>query len=110
MNTNDWKTPDTAKLFEAILALKNQKECEMFFRDLLTLAEIKEFANRYRVARMLAKGDKSYLTIAKEARTTTATVTRVAQWLKSGSGGYLTLINRLNHHQSHSSTQRGRVS
>ncbi len=98
MNTSNWKTQDTAKLFEAVLALKTPAECEAFFRDLLTLAEIREFANRFRVARMLDKGGKSYLTIAKEARTTTATITRVAQWLKSGMGGYSLIINRLNHH------------
>lgn len=99
---NNWKTQDTARLFEAILALKTQAECEAFFRDLLTLGEIREFANRFRVARMLEKGNKTYLTIAKEARTTTATVTRVAQWLKAGMGGYRLIINRLNHHHNRS--------
>jgi TrpR-related protein YerC/YecD len=102
MNSSNWKTPDTAKLFEAVLALKTPVECEAFFRDLLTLAEIREFANRFRVARMLEKGNKPYLAIAKEARTTTATVTRVAQWLKSGMGGYRLIINRLNHHHNRS--------
>lgn len=102
MNNKNWTTPDTTKLFEAILALKTVPECEAFFRDLLTLTELKEFANRFRVARMLEKGNKSYLVIAKEARTTTATVTRVAQWLKSGMGGYRLILNRLNHHSNRS--------
>ncbi|OGE88991.1 MAG: hypothetical protein A3J07_04810 [Candidatus Doudnabacteria bacterium RIFCSPLOWO2_02_FULL_49_13] len=97
-----WINRDTTKLFEAVLALKTVPECEMFFRDLLTLSELKEFANRFRVARMLAKGNKSYLVIAKEARTTTATVTRVAQWLKAGMGGYRLILNRLNHHSNRS--------
>lgn len=90
----NWKNQDTSKLFEVILSLRNQKECEAFFRDLLTLAEIKEFSNRFKVARMLDKGDKSYLVIAKEAKTTTATVTRVAQWLKNGMGGYRLVLDR----------------
>jgi len=104
---NQWQSKDTDKLFEAVLALKTKAECAAFFRDLLTMAELKEAANRFRVARMLEKGDKSYLKIADEARTTTATVTRVAQWLKNGMGGYKLIINRLNHHHTSS---RGGVS
>lgn len=102
---NEWQTKDTDKLFEAVLALENKAECAAFFRDLLTLAELKEAANRFRVARMLNKGDKSYLTIADEVKTTTATVTRVAQWLKNGMGGYRLIINRLGHH--HTSSRGG---
>ena len=45
----------TEALYKAILSLKNQEECKMFLRDLLTEAEIKEFANRWRVAQMLNK-------------------------------------------------------
>jgi TrpR-related protein YerC/YecD len=90
-----WKNQDTTKLFEAILTLKNVSECENFFRDLLTLAEIKELSTRYKVARMLVNTKKSYFQIAKEAKTTTATVTRVAHWLKAGMGGYRTIISRV---------------
>src|ERR1044071_5096691 len=90
-----WENPDTTKLFEAILKLKTVSESEAFFRDLLTLAEIREFANRFRIARMLnEKKRKPYWQIAKDARTTTATVTRVAHWLKSGMGGYRLILNR----------------
>lgn len=95
MDLTKWQNQDTVELFEAILALKNQKECEIFFRDLLTLAEIREFANRFRIARMLAWTKKPYWQIAKDAKTTTATVTRVAHWLKSGMGGYRLILNRL---------------
>ena len=91
-----WKNQDTTKLFEAILKLKTVQENEDFFRDLLTLSEIREFANRFKIARMLdEKARKPYWQIAKEAKTTTATVTRVAHWLKSGMGGYRLILNRL---------------
>ncbi|MBI2356090.1 MAG: hypothetical protein HYV13_02710 [Candidatus Doudnabacteria bacterium] len=92
---NSWKNKDTDKLFEAILKLKTVAECEDFFRDLLTLAELKEFANRFKMARMLAYTRKPYWRIAKDAHTTTATVTRVAHWLKHGMGGYRLILNRL---------------
>lgn len=94
METYNWKNQDTTRLFEAILKLKSVPESEAFFRDLLTLAEIKELGTRFKVARMLAEKKKPYLQIAKEAKTTTATVTRVAHWLKQGMGGYQLILNR----------------
>ena len=96
MESSKWQNQDTTKLFEAILELKTVPEAEAFFRDLLTLAELKEFANRFRIARMLdEKKRKPYWQIAKEAKTTTATVTRVASWLKQGTGGYRMILNRI---------------
>lgn len=95
MDTGNWTNKDTDRLFEAILKLKTVDECEAFFRDLLTLAEIREISTRFKVARMLDEKKKPYLKIAKEARTTTATVTRVAHWLKHGMGGYKLILNRL---------------
>ena len=93
---NNWQNKDTTKLFEAILRLKTVPESEAFFRDLLTLTEIKEFANRLKMARMLAEDKrKPYWQIARDAKTTTATVSRVAHWLKAGTGGYRLILNRL---------------
>lgn len=90
-----WQNKDTDALFGAVLKLKNVNECEAFFRDLLTLAEIREMSKRFKVAQMLNGTTKTYLQIAKEAKTTTATITRVAQWLKNGMGGYKLILNRL---------------
>ena len=93
---SDWTNKDTDKLFEAVLKLKTVAECEDFFRDLLTLVELREFANRFKIARMLDdKKRKPYWQIARDAKTTTATVTRVAHWLKHGRGGYRLILNRL---------------
>lgn len=62
-------------------------------RDLLTPAEIEEFANRLEIAKLLLDG-RSYQKIAEEIGTSTTTVTRVAQWLFSGCGGYLAVLKR----------------
>lgn len=87
---------DTDELFKAILALKTVDESRAFFRDLLTMDEIAEFTNRFKIARMLdEKKRKPYWQIAQDAKTTTATVTRVAHWLKAGMGGYRLILNRL---------------
>ncbi len=95
MESSKWQNQDTTKLFEAVLKLRTVDECEDLFRDLLTLAEIREMSMRFKVARMLDKGNKSYLTIAKEAKITTATITRIAHWFRHGMGGYKLVIDRL---------------
>lgn len=78
-------------LMKTFLKLRNEKEVSNFLRDLLTLPEIEEFANRLEIARMLLEG-KSYLKIAKETGVSTTTVTRVAHWLFNGCGGYKTVL------------------
>jgi TrpR-related protein YerC/YecD len=89
-----YPTAAMKELFQAILTLENTKEAEQFFRDLLTMAELKEFANRWQMVKLLLQG-KPYTEIASELRTSTATVTRVAHWLFSGAGGYMLVADRL---------------
>ena len=81
-------------LVESFSKLKNKEEITNFLRDLLTLPEIVEFANRLEVARLLLKGG-SYQKIAKQTGVSTTTVTRVAHWLFKGCGGYYKILQRL---------------
>ncbi len=74
-------------LAKAFLKLKTEQEVAEFLRDLLTLPEIEEFANRLEIARLLKSG-MSYATIAKQIGVSTTTVTRVAHWFFNGCGGY----------------------
>ncbi|MBI3342843.1 helix-turn-helix domain-containing protein [Candidatus Gottesmanbacteria bacterium] len=89
-----YPTREMKELFEAILQLKSTDEASKFFRDLLTIAELKEFSNRWQAVKMLAQG-KSYTVIAKKLSMSTATVTRVAHWLHHGMGGYQALADRM---------------
>lgn len=89
-----WTTSETTELFKAVLKLKTVKECERFFRDLLTLEEIKEFAARWQVVRMIDQGI-SYREIARKTGISTATITRVAHWLHYGMGGYRLILDKL---------------
>lgn len=89
-----WENEGTRELFLAILKIKTVKECEDFFRDLMTLHEIDEMASRFRMAKMLDRKD-SYGKIAKKMKVSTTTVTRVAHWLKHGRGGYRLILNRI---------------
>lgn len=96
METDIFNTKEARELFRAVLALNNERECEKFFRDVCTLKEVEEMSARFRIARMLsAAKPKSYAEIAKEVKTSTATVTRVAHWLHHGAGGYQLALKRL---------------
>jgi TrpR-related protein YerC/YecD len=86
----------TTNLFNAILALKNQKEAKQFLRDLLTESEIAEFANRWQAAQML---DTSipYTKIVEETGLSSTTIARISKWLAKGMGGYRLMLDRLHH-------------
>lgn len=91
---SSYPTKEMKELFVAIAQLKSTQEAAKFFRDLLTMPEIREFTNRWQMVKMLYQG-QSYLTIAKKLKVSTATVTRVAHWLKNGFGGYKTIADRV---------------
>lgn len=74
-------------LAKAFLKLKTEQEVANFLRDLLTIKELEEFANRLEMARLL-KQDMSYKAISKKLKVSTTTVTRTAHWLFHGCGGY----------------------
>jgi TrpR-related protein YerC/YecD len=89
------RSRDEKALFAAISKLKTGAEAARFFRDLATPAEIEAFAERWRIARMLNAGDRSYREIAAETGASTTTVARVARFLRDGPhNGYRLLLER----------------
>ncbi len=90
---NVWKNTATDALFDTILQLRNRTEAQDFFRDLLTEAELLEFANRYQVARMLTN-NVPYSQIERETGMSSTTIARISKWLKTGTGGYARMIER----------------
>ncbi len=93
MDRDGWRTADTDALFEAVLRLQATDEAARFFRDLCTLRELHDLANRWAVARLLDAG-LHYAEIAARTGASTATITRIAQWLRHGEGGYRLLLDR----------------
>jgi TrpR-related protein YerC/YecD len=91
---DDWKTADVEALFDAILRLETRQEAERFIRDLCTLSEIRDMAQRWAVVRMLDSG-MHYAQISRETGASTATITRIASWLNHGEGGYREALERL---------------
>lgn len=81
-------------LVKVLTSLKTESEVAALLRDMLTPAEIEEFANRITIVKLLSDG-LPYLEIAKKVGTSTTTVTRVAHWLYNGCGGYQAVLKRL---------------
>lgn len=87
---------DLSALCEALLVLSNAEEARRFLRDLATPGELQALAERWRVARLLDEGEKSYREISAETGVSTTTVTRVARFLtQEDHQGYRLLLDRL---------------
>jgi TrpR-related protein YerC/YecD len=93
MDRDGWRTADTDALFRAVLRLETVDEAAQFFRDLCTLGELHDLANRWAVVRLLDQG-LHYGEIAQRTGASTATITRIAQWLRHGEGGYRLMLER----------------
>ncbi|MHB8468913.1 MAG: YerC/YecD family TrpR-related protein [Gaiellaceae bacterium] len=91
-----WPTKEHEQLFATIASLKTRSEVERFLRDLCTRSELDAMAHRWQVAQLLAEG-LPYLEVARRAHASTTTVTRVAQWLRRGEGGYELALSRRRH-------------
>jgi TrpR-related protein YerC/YecD len=86
--------PGLEELADAILTLRSPDEVQRFLRDLCTLPELEALAHRWQIV-LLLDGGTSYVEIAERVPTSTATVTRVAQWLRRGTGGYRLALDRV---------------
>jgi len=85
--------PGLDDLADAVLVLRDRDEAKRFLRDLCTLGELEALVHRWQIARLVSDG-RSYLEIADTVHTSTATVTRVAHWLRHGAGGYTLALER----------------
>ena len=87
---------DRLALYDALLSLKTRAELDAFLSDLCTPSELRAFAERWAVARLLYGQDKSYREIAAEAGASPTTVVRVARFLKEmPHQGYRLVLDRL---------------
>ncbi|HEX2586844.1 MAG TPA: YerC/YecD family TrpR-related protein [Gaiellales bacterium] len=90
----DWRTPAIDELCDALLALRTREEAAAFLRDICSLHELESLSHRWQAARMLDQGTP-YARVAAELHASTATVTRVAHWLRHGEGGYRLVLDRI---------------
>ena len=96
---DSWRKEPWFKGFiSAVKACKTEQDLENFFRDIATLSELQAFGERLEVARLLSQG-LSYRQIAAQTGASTTTVTRVANFLENGEGGYRFVLNTHRHHR-----------
>lgn len=91
--TGEWRSPMTDDLLDAIAALPDREAAAVFMRDLCTLRELHDMAQRWEVVQLLDQG-RHYAEISRETGASTATITRIAQWLRHGTGGYRDALER----------------
>jgi TrpR-related protein YerC/YecD len=82
------------KLFAAMAALKSSEECQAFFRDLCTPAEIQAMADRWAVVDYIRRG-LPYREIHKITGVSVTTIGRVAKFVAAGNGGYELALRRI---------------
>lgn len=90
-------SPETASRFdelvEAVARLRDPEVVAAFLRDLCTSTELDAMGQRLQVARLVDDG-MSYQEISRRTGASTATITRVAQWLHHGQGGYRAVLKK----------------
>ena len=87
---------DRLALYDALLCLKTPEELDAFLADLCTPSELRAFAERWAVARLLDQHQHSYREIAVEAGASPTTVVRVARFLREmPHQGYRLVLDRL---------------
>jgi TrpR-related protein YerC/YecD len=91
--SHSWLTDEIEDLSQTIAGLRSVEEVERFLRDLCTLPELDTMAHRWQVAKLLDEG-LPYLAVSQRTGASTTTVTRVAQWLRRGEGGYRLALDR----------------
>ena len=91
---DDWRTEAVDDLCDAVLTLRTQAEVAAFLRDVCSLHELEVIAHRWQAARLLDQG-MPYAKVAETVHGSTATITRVAHWLRHGEGGYRLALDRL---------------
>jgi TrpR-related protein YerC/YecD len=95
-----WRTPGTSALVEALLQFRDSDELERFLRDLCTLGELRDLSQRWSVAQLLDQG-MHYAEISRVTGASTATITRIASWVRHGQGGYALALARARSRPDH---------
>lgn len=90
---DDWRSAEVDDLLDALLRLADRGEAAAFLRDLCTLGELRDLAQRWAVVRLLDEG-LHYSEISRRTGASTATITRIASWLRHGEGGYQRALER----------------
>ncbi|MEO0974448.1 MAG: YerC/YecD family TrpR-related protein [Pseudomonadota bacterium] len=81
-------------LYEAILTLRTVDECQRFFRDLCSPAELQALKDRWHVVGLLEQG-QAYRSIQAQTGVSVTTIGRIRRFLDEGFGGYRLVRDRV---------------
>ncbi len=87
------KQSDFKELYKAILSLKTEDDCRMFFEDICTIKELETISQRLEVAKMLLD-KKTFNEIVQATGASTTTISRVNRCLNYGDGGYKKVLEK----------------
>ncbi len=73
------------ELFDAVLKLETNEDCEAFFLDLCSESELNAMTQRIKAAKLLKKGF-TYEQIIKETEISSTTLSRISRCVKNGNG------------------------
>ena len=90
---DDWQTRATDELLTTIVSLETVDEAAAFLRDLCTRKELEEMSHRWEAVKLLDQGIP-YREISDRTGLSTATITRINQWLQHGTGGYRAMLSK----------------
>ena len=88
------RTQSMDRLFDTIVNLKSKEECRAYLEDLCTVKELQDMAQRLDTAVLLSRG-YSYKKIMEQVDVSTATIGRVSKCLNYGTGGYRSVIEKM---------------
>lgn len=91
--TDDWRSESLEALCRAVLTLETVDEAALFLRDLCTRTEIEDLSNRWAAALLLEAG-LPYREVHERTGASTATIGRVNEWRRHGTGGYRLALDR----------------
>ena len=90
--TTEYK-PMLKDLYQEILNLETEEDCENFFNDLCTIKELQSMSQRLQAAKMLLAG-KTYNEVIEQTDISSATLARVSKCVRYGAGGYQNLTKK----------------
>lgn len=87
--------PHISDLCDVLAQLENREEAYLFLKDICTPQEMKAFAERWRVCKLLEQGDLSYREIHQATGASLTTIGRVARFLRNESyHGYRAALDK----------------
>ena len=93
-NVSDiWNEALPSRFARELCVISNEELMRAFLRDVMTERELREVGARLRAAEMLRAGE-TYTQIVAETKLSSRTVARISEWLKGGTGGYASVLDR----------------